>query len=93
MCGKKNIYFLCFCFIRGEFWVEESSLYGRHSKLCKAVSLIGGKKKCNFEQKIVRFMKKIAPMRANQIARIIDDFKMDIKIILIAIIKEVVLMI
>ena len=32
-------------------------------------------------------------MRANQIARIIDDFKMDIKIILIAIIKEVVLII
>ena len=91
MCGKKKIYFLCFCFIRGEFCVEESSLYGRHSKLCKAVSLIG--KKCNFEQKIVRFMKKIAPMRANQIARIIDDFKMDIKIILIAMIKEVVLII
>ena len=32
-------------------------------------------------------------MRANQIARIIDDFKMDIKIILIAMIKEVVLII
>ena len=83
--AKKKIYFLCFCFIRGEFWVEESSFYGRHSKLCKAVSSIG--EKCNFEQKIVRFMKKIAPMR-NQIARIIDDFKMDIKIILIAIIKK-----
>ena len=38
-------------------------------------------------------MKKIAPMRANQIARIIDDFKMDIKIILIATIKELVLII
>ena len=32
-------------------------------------------------------------MRASQIARIIDDFKMDIKIILIAMIKEVVLII
>ena len=83
--AKKKIYFLCFCFIRGEFWVKESSLYGRHSKLCKAVSLIG--KKMQFRTK-KSAMKKIAPMRANQIARIIDDFKMDIKIILIAIIKK-----
>ena len=36
-------------------------------------------------------MKKIAPMRANQIARIIDDFIMDIKIILIAIITIIIM--
>ena len=32
----------------------------------------------NLEEKIVQFMTNIGPLRANQIARITSDFKMDL---------------